>query len=181
MKLIRKLTYYLKSIFEMVLEIKNWPSLLAVFLRKAGKGNNKIRLRNPQIELLVRGKMDIWSVKETFIDAFYTRYGCQVKDGWQVMDIGAGIGDYSIYVAAENPTAIVYAFEPFPNSFELLEKNLSINNIQNVHPYPSCDLVTLGRYFLGPFQRRTIKNHKQQRGGRLGVFRRGYCSCNNTG
>jgi len=148
MKLIRKFIYYLKSIFEMVLEIKNWPSLLPVFLRKADKGNNKIRLRNPQIELLVRGKMDVWSIKETFIDAFYTRYSCQVKDGWQVMDIGAGIGDYSIYVALENPTAVVYAFEPYPNSFELLEKNLSINNIQNVNSYPIAIWSQAGDIFL---------------------------------
>jgi FkbM family methyltransferase len=132
----------------MVFEFKNWLSLLPIFLKKTACEKSIIRLRNPRIELLVRDRMDVWSIKETFIDAFYTRYGCQVKEGWQVMDIGAGIGDYSIYVAVENPTAIVYAFEPFPNSFELLEKNLSNNNIQNVHPYPIAIWSQAGDIFL---------------------------------
>ena len=43
---------------------------------------------------------------------------------------------------------IVYAFEPFPNSFELLEKNLSINNIQNVHPFPVAIWSHSGDIFL---------------------------------
>lgn len=76
--------------------------------------------------------MDVWSIKETFIDAFYTRYGVPVQDGWTVIDIGAAIGDFSIYAAFGNPNTLIYAFEPFPDSYQLLIKNLTLNAISNV-------------------------------------------------
>ena len=80
----------------------------------------------------VRSAMDAWSVKETILDAFYTRYGTPVKDGWTIIDIGAGIGDFSIYAAFARPKVSVLAFEPFPDSFDLLAKNLSDNQVDNV-------------------------------------------------
>lgn len=39
-----------------------------------------------------------------------------------VVDIGAYVGEYSLYCATKNVTAI-YAYEPTPNTFELLQKN----------------------------------------------------------
>lgn len=78
--------------------------------------------------------MDIWSIKETFLDAFYSRYGVPILDGWRVIDIGAGIGDFSIFAAYENPNTEVYAFEPFFESYQLLLENIEINNIENVMP-----------------------------------------------
>jgi FkbM family methyltransferase len=82
--------------------------------------------------------MDIWSVKETFLDAFYTRYGVPIQDGWQVVDIGAGIGDFSIKAAYNNPNTVVYAFEPFPSSYALLLKNIEINGIENLVASPQA-------------------------------------------
>ena len=59
---------------------------------------------------MVRSAMDVWSVKETFVDQFYTRYGAPVEGGpW----ISAGIGDYSLYAAHGNRSGVIYAYEPF--------------------------------------------------------------------
>jgi FkbM family methyltransferase len=90
-------------------------------------------MRHPPLSFIVRSAMDIWSIKETFFDQFYTRYGVPIQNGWVVMDIGAGIGDYAIYAAYENEGVVVYAYEPFPESFELLLGNLTLNSIESVH------------------------------------------------
>ncbi len=66
--------------------------------------------------------MDVWSVKETFVDRFYERYGAPVGEGWTVMDIGGGIGDFSIFAAYDKPSNQIYAFEPYPGSFTLLRR-----------------------------------------------------------
>jgi FkbM family methyltransferase len=97
-----------------------------------------IKLKKSGIGFRIRGIMDIWSVKETFLDRFYEKFGTVIGDGWTVIDIGGGIGDFSIYVAAQHPTNIVYTFEPTPQSFSLLQENLRLNNVKNVTVYPEA-------------------------------------------
>jgi FkbM family methyltransferase len=121
MRRVRTLAYYGASVFKMLVGFKNWPAIVPFFLGNRANRQLRLRLRRPQVELIVRSAMDIWSVKETFIDQFYTRFGVPVEDGWTVMDIGAGIGDYAIHAAYGKPNVQVYAFEPYPGSFALIE------------------------------------------------------------
>lgn len=132
MKWLKAVRYYLKSLFLMVTRVKNWSILLPVFLRKPNGRTSLLRLKRPLVQMWVRGAMDAWSVKETFLDAFYTRYGVPVENGWKVVDIGAGIGDFAIYAAWSRPETVVLAFEPFPGSYRLLAKNLFANHLTNV-------------------------------------------------
>jgi FkbM family methyltransferase len=132
MKTPHMLVYYTYSIFELLFNVKNWPILLPIFLRRPSRGNRIMKLREPPVKMGVRGAMDAWSVKETFLDAFYTQVGVPVQDDWAVIDIGAGIGDFSIYAAYGRPKTWVYAYEPFPDSYEFLKKNLALNDIKNV-------------------------------------------------
>ena len=50
-----------------------------------------------------------------------------VKDGDQVLDIGANIGWYSLNLAKRYPRCKISAFEPIPKTFACLEKNLGLN------------------------------------------------------
>jgi FkbM family methyltransferase len=52
-----------------------------------------------------------------------------------VMDIGAHIGNHAVWWACY--VKAVIAFEPFPLSFDYLERNASVNNLPIV-PYNSC-------------------------------------------
>lgn len=45
-----------------------------------------------------------------------------------ILDIGANSGIFSVLAKAHHPEAKVYAFEPQPNIFKILEKNNEINN-----------------------------------------------------
>jgi FkbM family methyltransferase len=132
MRWVRTLAYYGASVIKMLTGFKNWPAIVPFFLRSRANRQLQLRLRNPQVGLIVRSAMDIWSVKETFIDQFYTRIGVPVEDGWAVIDIGAGIGDYAIHAAYGKPKVQVYAFEPYPSSFALLRENLSLNKMDYI-------------------------------------------------
>lgn len=46
-----------------------------------------------------------------------------------IVDIGANIGSHSLYWAIECNASKIYAFEPLPAMFEVLEKNIDLNNL----------------------------------------------------
>lgn len=57
----------------------------------------------------------------------------EVKKGDVVLDIGANIGFFTLLFAKiVGETGKVYAFEPDPENFELLKKNVNLNGYKNV-------------------------------------------------
>ena len=48
------------------------------------------------------------------------------------IDIGANCGIATIILAKQNPTSVVYSFEPDINVFKVLEENIKLNNLSNV-------------------------------------------------
>ena len=56
-----------------------------------------------------------------------------LKKGMNVINIGANIGYFTLLAAREvGPDGKVFAFEPFPQTVELLKKNILINGFENV-------------------------------------------------
>lgn len=58
-----------------------------------------------------------------------------LRPGMTVIDIGANIGLYTIIAARlVGPTGRIFAYEPEDENFEILKKNIAINNLSNVTP-----------------------------------------------
>jgi len=56
-----------------------------------------------------------------------------IKEGDIVLDVGANIGFQSLlFSRLVGEKGMVYTFEPFPENFALLKKNVETNNIKNV-------------------------------------------------
>ena len=51
-----------------------------------------------------------------------------------VLDIGAHSGIYSLVAASANKQSSIVAFEPHPNNFDLLCRNIQINELSNITP-----------------------------------------------
>jgi FkbM family methyltransferase len=49
-----------------------------------------------------------------------------------IFDIGANIGIATVLLAKQNPNSIIYAFEPFLNSYNTLLENINLNNLKNI-------------------------------------------------
>ena len=133
--MLRKYAYYLYSIFELLLGFENPLLIIKIFLHLAQPGIKTIRLRGHNLVFRVRGAMDVWSIKETFLDRFYEKYGFLIEPGWNVIDIGAGIGDYTLYATIKQSNARVFAFEPYQESFTLMQENLRRNRVSNVQAF----------------------------------------------
>jgi len=56
-----------------------------------------------------------------------------IKKGMNVINIGANIGYFTLLAAREvGPEGKVFAFEPFPQTVELLKKNILVNGFENI-------------------------------------------------
>jgi FkbM family methyltransferase len=130
-----KFTYYLRSVWTILTGYQNWLEVAVLFLGFKLNSEQQVHLKQSGLRFYVRNAMDAWIIKETCLDGDYDRLSSRVKDGWTVIDIGAGLGDYSIWAAHHNPNGKIYAYEPFTPSLALLKKNLEINAIGNVRVY----------------------------------------------
>ena len=131
----RKWSYYAWSVLEMAAGFRSWGLLLRAFLGKQLSEPATLHFWRQPTEMRVRSAMDIWSVKETFLDQFYMRYGTQIEPDWVVVDIGAAIGEFTVYAAQKAAAGEIYAYEPNPQSFALLQENIMLNKLSNVQTF----------------------------------------------
>jgi len=77
----------------------------------------------------------------TKIETTKSFYEQQLLDNWVakyaknakiIYDIGANIGNHTVYFAKILNAEKIYSFEPMPINYKILEKNISDNNIQNI-------------------------------------------------
>jgi len=148
--ILRKYIYYLFSIFELFFGFENPISVVLIVLNLTRPGVKTIHLRKSDLQFRVRGAMDVWSIKETFLDRFYEKYGYSIRSDWKVIDIGAGTGEYALFAAAAmtQPGGQVFAFEPFPESFALMQENLHLNKINNVQIFAEAIGAEAGELVL---------------------------------
>jgi FkbM family methyltransferase len=131
-----KYKYYLASIWKLWTGIEPRSQLIRLFLGLSGNQPQVFHLSGQDVCFKTRSAMDLWTVKETYLDRFYEKFGTPIGDGWTLVDIGGGIGDFSILAAKRHPTNTVYVFEPTLESYNLLLENLRINDVANVKAYP---------------------------------------------
>lgn len=89
----------------------------------------------------------IWAAAETEL--------CkrEIREGMRAVDVGANIGYFTLLFARlVGPTGHVYAFEPEPRNFELLQRNVARNRYTNVTAVPKAVARVSGsqRLFKSP-------------------------------
>lgn len=91
---------------------------------------NTLTLRNG-LRFEVPELLDLLVLKETLFDDVY-RLG-ELADGpGLIVDVGAGIGDFTVFAASRLPRTWVVACEPNPQTFGVLERNVRRNGLSNV-------------------------------------------------
>lgn len=126
--------YYAKSILTLLTRFERPGQILSIFLGFPNSLPAEIGLRREGLSFQVRQKMDVWVIKETCIDGDYF-WGGGLQPGWNVVDIGAGLGDFTILAARQCRPGTVHAYEPLAESFDLLQDNLALNQVANVKSF----------------------------------------------
>ena len=64
--------------------------------------------------------------QEIFEDEIYLRHGIALPEDAVIFDVGANVGFFSLFVHQRAKNPHIYAFEPFPPTFEALRSNLDL-------------------------------------------------------
>src|SRR5947209_4451038 len=115
--------YVAENVLLAIREYKNWPA--AVKAIATGREFTTVTLRNGlQIQASQEFK---WWMHQIFYKNVYTPTPqLQIGPNDIVMDVGAYCGVFTIFAASLTKNTI-YSFEPSPDNFRLLEKNVARN------------------------------------------------------
>lgn len=140
--------FSLRKLIRFVRYFSNWPEVWSAY-----------RNRQPLPSLHVRGGVilthgdgddplylfrEIFERREYIGDGFYTP-----EPGHVVVDIGANIGFFALFMQWLAPGIRVYCFEPAPDTFEQLRANISANNAAaTITAYPYAVAGSNGSGFM---------------------------------
>jgi len=134
--MLKKVSYYLISIVKLLNGFCETPTVIRLFLFPNLRRRFLVTLRKSDLRFYVRSAMDVWSIKETFLDNFYLPKGMfNIEKDWNIIDIGAGVGDFSLLAGSLVPVGKVFAFEAFSETFHLLQENINLNRFSNIKAY----------------------------------------------
>ena len=80
-------------------------------------------LRNGQIITLKDDGR--FTLNEIYLDRVYNVPGTDISSCRSVLDVGANVGVFALYMASKAPEAAIHCFEPDTPNFEILQRNLS--------------------------------------------------------
>lgn len=125
------------NFFKMASRLK-LPSLLTFYklkyLTKADTKIHRLKLRNGLNLNVNKNQGDLTTLFEVFIDEDYN-FGNRDNRKINIIDIGANVGFFSLYIAKKYPDSRIFSFEPFPDTFLRLNEHIKLNNINNIKTY----------------------------------------------
>ena len=137
--MIRKITRILKIIFKILTtpltfieKIEAFKILVFCYIKaKFKKENEEITQKIFGFKVTAHNYRNLnFLFKEIFLSEEYKIESSQLST--KIIDCGANIGMALLYFKKKHPNCSILAFEPNPNLFKLLEKNVAQNNLTNV-------------------------------------------------
>ena len=136
---------YLKNLLQMssvLLHFRNGATLVRQM--RAGRPSDAVVLWDGTRITHPAGRSGLLeALQEIWLDRIYTDGFYRPGDGDVIVDAGANIGLFAIYIARQNSRCRVAALEPFAENFEYLEANVKRARLQNV----TCHERALGADF----------------------------------
>ena len=138
-----------RTVIKAIKTIKNWNLYLLLYLGLLGgnpififRNNFKVKIRADQTDFYVL--TNVWLLEE------YDNKKIQIKKDDVIIDIGAHIGLFTIYVSQFCNDCRIYCYEPIKENYDLLVDNIKLNNIKNTTIYQKdvTDKSSIVRIFL---------------------------------
>jgi len=133
----------LKSVKIFFVSFNFWPAKQWLHFWFSRKEDRKITLNNLKFSVrsanLSSKIVDLYMITGCVVEQQYTsapNFSIGEKD--IVIDIGAHIGSFSIYAASKAKQGRVFSFEPDPENYGRLIKNISLNGFSNITAVPKA-------------------------------------------
>ena len=112
---------------------RDWPKWFREYFSGARDGLNDFYTRRCGVKLHTRrNRSDFSMIDEIWAFRKYDYFGYRVAPGELVVDIGANIGTFSVYAATVCAASRVLSFEPFPDNYRMLLRNVKQNELHMV-------------------------------------------------
>ena len=112
---------------------RDWPKWFREYFSGASDGLNDCYRMRCGVKLHTRrNRSDFSMIDEIWAFRKYDYFGYRVAPDELVVDIGANIGTFSIYAASVCAASRVLSFEPFPDNYRMLLKNVEQNELSRV-------------------------------------------------
>ena len=124
----QRLSIFLKS----MKIVKNWHLIPFIYFKLIGRDHAVLILRNGyKVKLRVRSTdlqafFNVWIIQE------YNKPDYQILENDIIIDIGAHIGLFSLYVSQFCKRGKIFSFEPIDENYKLLLENIKLNKIENI-------------------------------------------------
>lgn len=151
MKIIEKIKRYFNAL-KGILLVKNKIPVIRHILGLYNKDfviyslKNGLKLEVPNVR---KNRTTILSIEEIFgREIYFTPFSNKEK---AIVDLGAQAGIYSLYIAycVKNKNARIYSFEPDPDNFKQLCKNIEINKLKEIiTPFKKAVAKDNGKLFF---------------------------------
>lgn len=112
--------------------------LIGLICQKKGKDvifniNNRYKMYLDLNDKGISSELSIHKKREFFSTEYFQK---EITEDMIIIDIGANIGYYALLESQLAIKGHVYAIEPVPENFHLLNRNIALNNYLNISTYP---------------------------------------------
>jgi len=122
----------IKLFIQIIKVLKNWYVVPSIYLKRTDKEFETLITRTG-IKIKIRiNSTDLMAFTHVWIIKEYSKPGFEINDKDIVIDVGAHIGLFSLFASQFCKKGKIFSFEPIKENFELLKKNIEINEITNI-------------------------------------------------
>lgn len=121
----------LKNLIRIIKTFRNWWDYYFDFWFKK-EGILTYKTRNGFLLEIMGNSDDRFILDEIFVMKLYNPHEFEIKEGDNVIDVGAQIGLFSMYASRLAKNGRIFAFEPDSKNLKMLQKNFILNYIKNV-------------------------------------------------
>ena len=109
---------------------RDWPHFLLNRVRRPNGETKTFRLRNGQFISIANDQAFV--LNEIFRERVYDVPGVDLRSCRTIVDLGANVGVFALYAAANAPNATIHCFEPAAATFAALQQNMNANHLNVV-------------------------------------------------
>jgi FkbM family methyltransferase len=72
---------------------------------------------------------------EVFVNQEYLQQGLTLDGASCILDVGANMGVFALFAKAKNPHAVIHAFEPIEDNYDVLRLNVELHRLTEVYTH----------------------------------------------
>jgi FkbM family methyltransferase len=120
----------LRDVLGTIALTRDWPHFVRNRLIRPNGDNKTFRLRNGQVISI--GGDQAFVLNEIYRERVYDVPGVDLGSCRMIVDLGANVGVFALYAAANAPRATIHCFEPAATTFAVLQNNINANHLNVV-------------------------------------------------